>query len=309
MKIRLIGLSLITISILFFSTINSYAKSLKIAAIVNNEIISSQDLNNKINLFLMTTQIPLNPQTKNMIYSRVLNNAIEEKIKLQAAAKENIVVSPQELNNAIISFEKNNKITKGNLKNILKQNNTTIETFEEQMKSDMAWARLVKRKMFMDAKVTQKELEAAMTEAQKDLSTPKYFISEIYIRKKDAKDLSLLVNNLRQDPRFELYAMQFSQSPTAANGGRLGWLNKGRLPETIEKSLNKMHEGEISDPIQYGDGYYIVRLDKTFDPKTDKPELPSQEEMKKFLENQKMEEFSKQYLQDLHQKAVIELRS
>ena len=37
--------------------------------------------------------------------------------------------------------------------------------------------------------------------------------------------------------------------------------------------------------------------------------MPGTEDMRKFLENQKMEEFSKKYLQDLHQKAVIELRN
>ena len=206
-------------------------------------------------------------------------------------------------------FEKNNNISNGELKKILAQNNVDMDAFENQMKADLAWVRLVRRKMYSDAQVTQKELEKAMADAKTDLSTPKYFVSEIYIRKKDAKDLSVLVNNLRQDPRFELYAMQFSQSPTAANGGRLGWLNKGKLPEEIEKKLDKMHEGEISDPILYGEGYYIVRLDKTFDPKVDKPEIPTQNDMKKFLENQKMEEFSKKYLQDLHQKAVIELRN
>ena len=301
---------LITSALLLFSqSLNTSAEPLKIAAIVNNEIISTQDIKNRLNLFLMTTQIPLNAQTKNMIHSRVLNNAIEEKIKLQAADKEGIKISPQELSEAIKSFEKNNNIAIGSLKNILQQNNVSMEAFENQMKSDMAWVRLVKRKMFMDAKVTQKELESAMEEAKKDLSTPKYFISEIYIRKKDAKDLSLLVNNLRQDPRFELYAMQFSQSATAANGGRLGWLNKGRFPEPIEKAISQMHEGEISEPILYGDGYYIVRLDKTFNPKTDNADLPSEEEMRKFLENKKMEEFSKRHIQDLHQQAVIELRS
>ena len=310
MKLRLFATILIASGLFILSKITqSYAEPLKIAAVVNNEIISTQDIKNRLNLFLMTTQIPLNEQTKNMIYTRVLNNAIEEKIKLQAAEKEGIKISPQEISQAVQSFEKNNNISKGNLKNILKQNKVSIEAFENQMKSDMAWVRLVKRKMFMDSKVTQKELETAMEEAKKDLSTPKYFISEIYIRKKDAKDLSVLVNNLRQDPRFELYAMQFSQSATAANGGRLGWLNRGRFPEPIEKAIQKMHEGEISEPIAYGDGYYIVRLDKTFDPKTDNAELPSTEEMRTFLENQKMEDFSKKHLQDLHQQAVIELRS
>ena len=309
MKLRLSVLILLLSGIISFTFADSKAESLKIAAVVNDEIISTRDLQNRVNLFLMTTRIPLNPQTKNMIFGRVLNNAIEEKLKLQAATKEGITISPKELATSIQQFEKNNNISNGELKKILAQNKVDMDAFENQMKADMAWVRLVRRKMYSDAQVTQKELEKAMADAKTDLSTPKYFVSEIYIRKKDAKDLSVLVNNLRQDPRFELYAMQFSQSPTAANGGRLGWLNKGKLPEEIEKKLDKMHEGEISDPILYGDGYYIVRLDKTFDPKVDKPEIPTQNDMKKFLENQKMEEFSKKYLQDLHQKAVIELRN
>lgn len=309
MKLRLSVLILLLSGIISFTFADSKAESLKIAAVVNDEIISTRDLQNRVNLFLMTTRIPLNPQTKNMIFGRVLNNAIEEKLKLQAATKEGITISPKELATSIQQFEKNNNISNGELKKILAQNNVDMDAFESQMKADLAWVRLVRRKMYSDAQVTQKELEKAMADAKTDLSTPKYFVSEIYIRKKDAKDLSVLVNNLRQDPRFELYAMQFSQSPTAANGGRLGWLNKGKLPEEIEKKLDKMHEGEISDPILYGDGYYIVRLDKTFDPKVDKPEIPTQNDMKKFLENQKMEEFSKKYLQDLHQKAVIELRN
>ena len=309
MKLRLSVLILLLSGIFSFIPNNAQAKSLKIAAVVNDEIISTRDLQNRVNLFLMTTRIPLNPQTENMIFSRVLNNAIEEKLKLQAAEKEGIKISPQELADSVQQFEKNNNISNGELKKILAQNKVDMDAFENQMKADLAWVRLVRRKMYSDAQVTQKELEKAMADAKTDLSTPKYFVSEIYIRKKDAKDLSVLVNNLRQDPRFELYAMQFSQSPTAANGGRLGWLNKGKLPEEIEKKLDKMHEGEISDPILYGEGYYIVRLDKTFDPKVDKPEIPTQNDMKKFLENQKMEEFSKKYLQDLHQKAVIELRN
>ena len=309
MKLRLSVLILLLSGIINFTPADSKAESLKIAAVVNDEIISTRDLQNRVNLFLMTTRIPLNPQTKNMIFSRVLNNAIEEKLKLQAAAKEDIKISPKELAASVQQFEKSNNISAGELKKILAQNQVDMDAFESQMKADMAWVRLIRRKNYSDAQVTQKELEEALADAKTDLSTPKYFVSEIYIRKKDAKDLSVLVNNLRRDPRFELYAMQFSQSPTAANGGRLGWLNKGKLPEEIEKKLDKMHEGEISDPILYGDGYYIVRLDKTFDPQVDKPQIPNAEDIKKFLENQKMEEFSKKYLQDLQQRAVIELRN
>lgn len=309
MKLRLSVLTLAAAGLFAFLSLDCCGQgALKIAAVVNDDIISTRDLQNRVNLFLMTTQIPMNAQTKNMFTAGCSTMPLKKKSNFRPPKKK-ISKSPLRLSASVKQFEKNNKIPAGNLKKILAQNNVDMDTFESQMKADMAWVRLVRRKMYSDAQVTQKELEKAMAEAKTDLSTPKYFVSEIYIRKKDAKDLSVLVNNLRQDPRFELYAMQFSQSPTAANGGRLGWLNKGKLPEAIEKKLDKMHEGEISDPILYGEGYYIVRLDKTFDPKTDKAEMPGTEDMRKFLENQKMEEFSKKYLQDLHQKAVIELRN
>ena len=97
MKLRLSVLILLISGIFNFYSTSAQAESLKIAAVVNDEIISTRDLQNRVNLFLMTTRIPLNPQTKNMIFSRVLNNAIEEKLKLQADAKEGITLSPQQL--------------------------------------------------------------------------------------------------------------------------------------------------------------------------------------------------------------------
>lgn len=197
----------------------------------------------------------------------------------------------------------------GQLNTILKQADVNPDTFASQMKSDLAWLRLVRKKSYADGTLTQKEVENALQEAKDDLTTPKYLISEIYIKKDNAKNLSDLVYNLRHDDRFELYAMQFSDSPSAANGGNLGWVNKGKLASPLETALNKMSSGDISEPILVGDGYYILKLQKTFDPQKDKPELPDEKQIRAFLENQKMEVLSKKLLQELRQKAVIELRS
>ena len=161
----------------------------------------------------------------------------------------------------------------------------------------------------MEGTPTQKEINAALKEAQEDLNTPKFLVSEIYIKKDNAKNLSDLVYNLRNDERFELYAMQFSDSPRAANGGNLGWINTGKLPFILENHLKKMKTGDISDPIKVGNGYYILKLNQTFNPATDKLQIPTSKEIKTLLENQKMEALSKKLLQDLRQKAVIEIRS
>ena len=300
----LLGLSLSIISH------NAQAQnSVKIAALVNGEIISNQDIQNRINSFLMTSQIPLNDQTKGMIVQKVIHSAIDEKIKLQAAEKDGITISEKDIDNAVANFEKSNKIPSGELKNILKEANVSQKSFREQMKADLAWVRFLRNKLRMEGNITQSEIENALTEARKDLNTPKYQISEIFVKKAKAKDIQDLVENLRKDPRFELYAMKFSDSPSAAKGGNLGWVNQGKLPEKLEETILGMKQGEISDAILLNDGYYIIRLNQTFDPRKDKPTMPNKEEIQNYLTNQKMETLAQKYLQDLRQKAVIEIRN
>lgn len=285
------------------------ASSLKIAALVNGEIISSEDLQNRINAFMMNTKIPFNSQTKSMITQRVLNNAVDEKLKLQEAAKNGISISDKEVAAQMRLFEQNNGIPTGQLTKILQKAGVSKDTMQEQLKSDLAWVRLIRKKYYAEGAPTQKEINQTMAEAKADLNTPKYMVSEIFIKKSNAKNIWQLVDNLRQDDRFELYAMQFSDSPSAANGGNLGWVNTGKLASVLESKLKNMDIGDISDPIMLGDGYYILKLQRRFNPKTDKVEAPTQEQIRTLLENQKMESLSKKLLQDLRQKAIIEIRS
>lgn len=306
---KLLGLLAILSSALLSAHNAQAASSVKIVAVVNGDIISSQDIQNRINAFLMTTGIPMNDQTRNMINQRVIHAAVDEKIKLQAAEKNNIEVSDKDIDASIRTFEKNNKIPAGGLKNILKEAKVSMNSFRTQMKSDIAWLRLVRSKMRGEGTLTQKEIEKALADAKKDLSTPKYQVSEIFIKKEKAKDIQSLVNNLRQDNRFELYAMQFSDSASASNGGNLGWINEGKLPAPLEKAVKKLKPGQITDAVLLNDGYYILKLNQRFDPKKDKPVYPTEKEIRGFLSNQKMENFAQKYLQDLRQNAVIELRN
>ena len=300
---------LLTISLFLSGNPVQAQNSVKIAALVNGEIISNQDVQNRINSFLMTSQIPLNAQTKGMIVQKVLHSAIDEKIKIQAAEKDGIKITDKDIDAAIANFEKNNKIAKGELKNILKEAKVSEKSFREQMKADLAWVRFLRNKLRMEGNITQSEIEQALIEAKEDLNTPKYQISEIFVKKAKAKDIQDLVENLSKDPRFELYAMKFSDSPSAAKGGNLGWVNQGKLPEKLEEVILGMKEGEISDAILLNDGYYIIRLNQKFNPKKDKPTIPNEEEIKNYLTNQKMETLAQKYLQDLRQQAVIEIRN
>lgn len=288
--------------------VNLFGNGLKIYAEVNGEVITSRDMQDRVNVFVATTQIPVNAETKEMIIEKVLQSAIDEKIKLQEAQKNGINVSEADLNKGMVNFAKANNVSLEQFKQMLKQASVSEAVFKSQMKAEMAWGRLVQRKAAQEVQVSQGEINAALESVTKDISLRKYMLSEIVIPKKKATHIQDLVENLRKDPRFELYAMQFSESPSARNGGRLGWVNEGQLASVLEKNLVNMKEGDISNPIFLGNDYYILKLEKKYNPKVDKAPMPDEKEIKLMLENKKTEEIANKYLRDLRNKAIIENR-
>ena len=182
------------------------------------------------------------------------------------------------------------------------------QALKDNLKAEMAWVRLIRKKYYQNANLTQKEIEEAIEDVTKDMSIKKYQVQEIFLKKENASDINSLVDKLRDDDRFELYAARFSDAPSAANGGNLGWINSGKMLSAIEMRLSSMRPGEISDAILIGDGYYIVKLLQVFDPEKHPNFKPDKEEVKNLLENQKMEASSTKLLQDLKQRAIIEVK-
>src|SRR3546814_20016007 len=69
-----------------------------------------------------------------------------------------------------------------------------------------------------------------------------------------------LAEQARAGATFGALAQQFSQSPSAANGGELGRVQEGQLDPRLEGALANMQPGQISEPIAVENGCYILRL-------------------------------------------------
>lgn len=288
--------------------VNLFGNSLKIYAEVNGEIITSRDMQDRVNAFVATTQIPVNKETKSMIMDKVLETAIDEKIKLQEARKNGINVTEEDLDKGMVNFARSNSVSLSDLRKMLKEAEVKEDVFRSQMKAEIAWSRLVHRMAAQDMEISQSEINHAMQVVTKDINVGKYMVSEIVISQKKAGNIQDLVDNLRHDPRFELYAAQFSESPSAKNGGNLGWINQGQLAAPLENALKKMKEGDISNPILLGKDYYILKLEKLYRPGVDQAPEPTEEAIRTMLENKKTEEVAAKYLRSLRQKAVVERR-
>ena len=280
------------------------AENIRIAALVNGEIISSEDIDNQVNIFMLNSPIPLNSETRGMITRRVLAQTIEQKLKIQFAEKNGIKITDDEINNQMKIWAQKNKINLNNLSS----KKINRESLAENIKAELAWVKLIRKKYYQTANITQTEINDTIREITEDMNIKKYQVLEIFIRKENAKDINQLVERLREDPRFELYAARFSEAPSAANGGNLGWINSGKMLSALEMRLSKMRIDEVSDAILIGDGYYIVKLLQVFDPAKNKSFTPNQTEVRTLLENQKMESLSKKMLQNIKQKAIIEVK-
>ena len=123
--------------------ITLYDRKLSIYALVNGEPITSNEMQSRINAFIMTTGIPYNAKTKETIVSKVLQGAIDEKLKIQEAKKNKIIVTQQEMKNAIREFEKSNKMSFGQLQQILSKGNVRMSVWTKQIEADLAWKKLV----------------------------------------------------------------------------------------------------------------------------------------------------------------------
>lgn len=296
---KLILSLLISLSI----TTQAAADSVKIAALINGEIISTEDISDQIDIFMVSSPIPFNADTQEMITRRVLAQAVELKLKNQAAEKEGISVSEEEINQQLNQWAKKNNTTLSALKN----RGINKVALAANVKAELAWIKLIRKKYYQTGSLTQKEINETIEEVTKDMSVKKYQVLEIFIKKENATGIEQLVEKLREDSRFELYAARFSEAPSAANGGNLGWINSGKMLSALEMRLSKMSPGEVSDAILIGNGYYILKLLQVFDPAQNPDFTPNQEEIKVLLENQKMEAISKKLLQNLKQKAIIEI--
>jgi len=286
--------------------VNLFGNSLKIYATVNGEVITTKDMQERANIFVATTQIPITPQNKKMVLEKVFEGAVDEKLKIQEAHKNNITISPKEVNEGIENFAKSNGLTVSALQQMLNQTHVNSIVFAQQIKAEMAWARLVQLKTAQTVRISPNEVKNTINLLTRNQNKQKFLVAEIVIPQKDGKHINVLVQNLREDPRFELYAMQFSRSPTAKNGGNLGWVSSEQLPEKLSNALKNMKEGSISDAILVGTDYYILKLKKKHTPGVDKFPVPSETEVLRMLENKKMEEIANKYLRDLKNKAIID---
>jgi peptidyl-prolyl cis-trans isomerase SurA len=211
--------------------------------------------------------MPDTPQNRERISSQVLRSLIDEKLQLQEAKRLGVTVSQDEINQAFARIEQQNNMQKGALDQLLTQANIPRTTLTDQITAALGWNKLVRNRLMQDVTISDEEVNDALARLKENADVPQSHVAEIFLAvdspQQDPEVKAVadrLIEQIRGGVRFAAVAQQFSQSPTAAVGGDLGWVTPQELPTEVGQALAKMKPGEMSYPLRAASGYYLIYL-------------------------------------------------
>ncbi len=238
---------------------------MRIAAVVNDEVISLFDVVSRIRMVMISSNIADTPETRQRIGPQVLRSLIDEKLELQEAKRQNVTATDSEINNALQQIEKQNNMKSGQLNEFLKARGIDRGALVDQLTAGIVWAKLVRRHTAQTADISDEEIDEALKRVKEHASEPQSRVAEIFLAVDNpAQDDEVrgqaerLTQQMRQGARFSAIAQQFSQSAAAAVGGDVGWVRSDQLPPELGKAVSQLKQGELSAPIRTAGGYYLV---------------------------------------------------
>ena len=113
-------------------------------------------------------------------------------------------------------------------------------------------------------------------------------------KKKAQITIDDLTKNIKEEG-FENTAIQFSSSPSAQQGGRLGWVSESKFSQQLLKFIKKTKIGSITEPIPISGGILIL---KVANKRVEETNMNLDKEMEKLIEfekNKQLNNFSTNY--------------
>lgn len=241
--------------------------TMRAAAKVNDIIISTYDLDQRIKLVMVTSGSQTSAEVEKRLRPQVLRQLIDELLQLQEAQKFNVKITPEDLDKNFKRIATQNNITVDAIHKMLDDNGISRATLQNQMKADLAWQKLVQQRLAPRVTVSDDEVDQVFQQMQQQSQRTQFLVSEIFlgVDVPEAEDqvrqnTQSILNQLRSGSTFSAIARQFSQAPSASNGGDIGWVSEGDLPEPVAAKVRTMAPGGISEPIRAAGGYYIVGM-------------------------------------------------
>jgi peptidyl-prolyl cis-trans isomerase SurA len=243
------------------------AQSATIAAVVNGDVITNDDVDARARFFALATGQQLSPDVLQRLRPQILQQLINERLEIQEVERRGIVITDKQVAAAIGEIERNNNMPPGQLRGKLESMGVDPDTLIAQVRTQLGWTQVLRQVVGELGRPSDADIDRQLSLMKQAGAQPEYNVGEIFIPVNSPaaetgaeKFADTVITELRAGGSFPIIAAQFSQGETALQGGALGWVGADQLDPAVAQLVTQMPVGAISNPVPVAGGLVIVQL-------------------------------------------------
>ena len=284
--------------IFFIFNTNSNSLENKILIKIENQIITSLDVNNEYKYL-----VALNPSLKNSSKEDIIKlskrSILQEKIKKIEIDKNfnNPKITQKFLEQILQNiYSKIGLDSLNDFKEYLIKNNIDFENVKNKLEVETLWNELIFIKFSSKVKINENNLREKINNNSKFLKS--YLLSEISFEVSNLKNLEdkfIEISNVIKNKGFDFAALKYSVSPTSNLGGKLDWINENSLNKNIKLAISNLEINDFTKPIIVPGGFLILQINNI---KNTKIEIDVEKELNKlknYEKNNQLNQYSNIY--------------
>ena len=253
---------ILIVSLIFSSVISAKVEVLdRIAIIVDDGVIMESQLKSAVSDLERRyddQNIPKPPQ--DVFLDQIREKLIIEELQLQLADRAGVKISDAELNQTLGRLASNNQMSLEEFITFVENDGASYEDLRDSIRKEMKIQRVQRGKVNSNIDITDKEFEAFLKNDESLASLkPELLVRQILV--KDSEMSFEIIEKINNGEDFSELAKEFSISGNASNGGLINWRKAIDMPQLFEEALNDKQIGFISEPLQSGSGFHILKLE------------------------------------------------
>ena len=253
-------LILILLILFQFNTLNA---KIIVKFKVGDEIVTNIDIFNEKKYLIF-----LRPDLENLKEEELINLAersiIKEIIKKKEIKKifndDNPKINEQ-VKKKLFKFKKVNN--EEELVNLAKKNNLNYDKVIEKIKYEGLWNEYIFQKYNPLIKIDKKKLKKNLLKKISNEKKFEYNLSEILFEIEKSETLEIKYKKIFDYinlNNFKTAVTKYSISNSSDLGGAIGWVKETLLSNKLNLILENMEIGDISKPIEFPNGYLILKI-------------------------------------------------
>ena len=294
----------------------------RIVAVVNDEVITLSELNNAfepyLERFTANYQGPDREKALSETKTTLLNRMIDNLLMEQESRKTGVTVRNEEVTDAINDMQKQRKISPEEFLKAMQREGITLDAYRKDIRDQLVRLKLIRRDIKSKVAVTDEEIGEYYRKHREDYDGKEAVrIRQILlllpkeenpaVKEKLRADADAIHKRLLNGEPFEPLSAKFSQGPAAAEGGDIGYIEKGMIHSEVEDAAFSLPLNQISGVIESSVGFHIVQVVDRRGAGIKAIENV-REEIREKIDREKMEKKFGEWLAELRKKSHIEIK-